>query len=183
MNTAPDSRLTQTAYLAELGQMVDELDSQSDRGVAIVGVALLDEKLRQALDALFDPGLSKRDRAELYDGPAAPLGTYAAKWRIARALGLFQADFQEDLKLLGRVRNRFAHHLGVRSFEEPRIADLCQQLRGYKIPRLARDGGATPLVVFKSAKDARSAFIATVQVAVYLIMVYLDAKGRIRLDT
>lgn len=57
-----DRRLTQTAWLAELKQIVDELDSGSDRAVAIVGVALLDEKLRQGLEAVFDPSLGKRER-------------------------------------------------------------------------------------------------------------------------
>jgi hypothetical protein len=95
---------------------------------------------------------------------------------------LFQDDFKEDLKLLGRIRNRFAHDLAIKSFEDAGIAQLCEPLRGYKIKRLARDGRATQLLEWKSAKDARSAFIATVQVAVYLIMVFLDAKGLIRLD-
>jgi DNA-binding MltR family transcriptional regulator len=178
----PDRRPTQSAWIADLKRIVEELDSESDRAVAIVGVALLDEKLRQALEALFDPGLSTRDRADLFEGPVAPLGTYAAKTRTARALGFFQDDFQDDLQLLGRIRNRFAHDLSVRSFEDPKISGLCERLRGYKTQRMARDGTGTPLVQWKSAKDARSAFIATVQVAVYLLMIFLDYKGLFRVN-
>src|SRR5688500_8611921 len=110
----PYMSLTQSAWLADLTQIVEELRSGSDRAVAIVGVALLDEKLRQALEAVFDPTLSTHDRAELFEGPAAPLGTYASRTRMARALGWFRDDFQEDLRLLGRIRNRFAHQLAVR---------------------------------------------------------------------
>ena len=180
--TLPNTSLTQSAWLAQLRQISDELKSGSDRAVAIVGVALLDEMLRQALEAMFHPTLSVRDRADLFEGPAAALGTYASRTRMARALGLFQDNFQKDLRLLGRVRNRFAHDLAVTSFEEPGIAGLCEQLLGYRTEHIARDGTATPWVEWRSGKDARQAFIATITSAVYLLMIFLNTKGLIRSD-
>jgi DNA-binding MltR family transcriptional regulator len=157
-------------YYADMAAVRSELQSQSDRGAAIVGVALLDDKLRTILEFAFPNPLSKRQTKGLF-GPTAPLGSYDAKVRLASALGLFADDLVHDLNILGRVRNKFAHDLSIREFADPAIAPFCELLNGYRIESLARDGTSSRIVQYKDASDARAAYILSVEVAVHFILI------------
>ena len=75
-------------YYDDWREVLAELEAQTDRGVAIVGAALLDAKIEKALRMAFVPGLSKRELGDLFDGPVTPLGSFSAKVRVANALGL-----------------------------------------------------------------------------------------------
>ena len=177
MPIPPITPLTTQGFYNAIEEITTELDSQTDRGAAIVGAALLDDRLRQAIEASVDPSLSRLDRADLFNGPNAPIGTYSSRARVARALGLFGDDFLDDLKIIGRVRNRFAHHLDIREFRDPRIAELCSKLRGSQTVRVERDGTMTPVFKYESPEDARGVFIATVQIAVHFLFAMLSSKG------
>jgi hypothetical protein len=106
-----------------------ELEAQTDRGAAIVGAALLDTKLETALRLCLVPGLSQNEQKDLFEGPTAPLGTFSGRMRVAHALGLVGEQSFADLRLIGRIRNRFAHKLEVTSFTDPEIAALCSKLQ------------------------------------------------------
>lgn len=105
-----------------------ELEAQSDRGVAIVGAALLDAKLEEALRLSFVPGLPESELKELVDGPAAPLNSFAGKARLAHALGLVGDKSYADLQKIRKVRNRFAHELKVKAFDDALVTSLCDGL-------------------------------------------------------
>jgi hypothetical protein len=100
--------LTEQAFYHAIEEITDELDSQTDRGAAIVGVALLDDRLRQAIESSLDSSLSRQDRVDLFEGPTAPIGTYSARARLARALGLFGDDYLGDLKPMREAQARNA---------------------------------------------------------------------------
>lgn len=68
MPLAPD-------YYDDWREVLAELEAQTDRGVAIVGLALLDAKIEKALRLVFVPGLSKRELDDLFEGPVTPLGS------------------------------------------------------------------------------------------------------------
>jgi hypothetical protein len=162
-------------YYAGISTIRDELLDQTDRGAAIVGVALLDDKLRTVIRMAFPKPLSKRQEKGLF-GPTAPLGTYDAKVRLGEALGLFPGDVVHELNLLGRVRNKFAHDLNIREFADPLIAPLCEQLKGYRTESIGRNGHRTRLVEFAGPSDARSAFILSVDVAVHLVFLFAQER-------
>ena len=115
-------------YYDDWREVLTELKAQTDRGVAVVGLALLDAKIGKALRLIFVPGLSQHELDDLFDGPVAPLGSFSAKVRVAHALGLIGDESKADLRLLGQIRNKFAHRLEIRSFENPTILKLCGDL-------------------------------------------------------
>lgn len=162
-------------YYGDNVAILTELQSQSDRGAAIVGVAFLDDKLRKVTEFAFPEPLSRRKQRALF-GPTAPLGTYDAKIRLASALGLLPDEVVGDLQLLGRIRNRFAHDLDIREFSHPVIAPLCEQLIGYRTESVARDGTTTRILEYRGPPDARRAFILSVDVAVHLILIFAEHR-------
>ena len=48
---------------------------------------------------------------------------------VTHAFGLVGPKSFSDLQLIGKIRNRFAHRLEVKSFADPEIADWCSRLR------------------------------------------------------
>ena len=171
-------KLSRDEYYNEIHTIITELQSQTDRGAAIVGVALLDEKLRQALEASFDPSLAPAERAELFEGPTAPLSTYAARVRLGRALGLYRQDFAHELALFGRIRNRFAHKLDVREFASPSIATLCSQLRGGRSQRYLGNGNWETMAPYRSEADARRVFLVSIEIAVHTLFTFAQSHRR-----
>ena len=165
------------AFYHEVDAVRSELAAQTDRGAAIVGAALMDEKLRQVLTACFVSGLSARDLAEMFDGPSAPLGTYGAKCRLGRAIGLYGAELERELRIIGRIRNRFAHDLQISEFSDPQIAPLCADLRGYRAVRIERDGTRTPLAEYRGPGDARRVFLASIDMDLHTLLIAYDMRA------
>jgi hypothetical protein len=63
-----------------------------------------------------------------------PIGTFAAKAKLAFALGLFEAITHHDLKLIRTLRNGFAHSSIPITFDAPEVAAVCQQLKLPDLP-------------------------------------------------
>jgi hypothetical protein len=110
----------------DLAHFVDELKRESDRGLALVGAALIDDKLGDTLKALFREGAPN---SRLVDDPNAPLGTFSSRADACYALGLID-DFEfAEIGLLRKVRNEFAHAKHGLSFQSPKIHGLCSSLK------------------------------------------------------
>lgn len=104
------------------------INTESDRGVVLVSASILDELLRQSLLARFvDDGRV----GALMDGFNAPLGTFSSRVLAAFATGVIRREEFEEIGILRKVRNAFAHELTA-SFEDQSIRDLCANL---KLPR------------------------------------------------
>ena len=103
-------------------------DEENDRALAIVGGAFLDTLLENILtEFLVD---DEKEVGELlwYDGP---MGTYSGRTRAAYCLGLLRKTVRDDLRLVGKIRNRFAHDLSA-SFAEDPIRSWCNSLRWHR---------------------------------------------------
>lgn len=103
-------------------------DEENDRALAIVGGAFLDTLLESILiEFLVD---DEKEVGELlrYDGP---MGTFSGRIRAAYCLGLLRKTVRDDLKLVGKIRNKFAHDLTA-SFAEAPIRSWCNSLRWYR---------------------------------------------------
>ena len=106
-------------------QMQTELAGvKSDRAVAIVSAALLDSRLEELLRAFLVENADSDD--ELLDSESgnAPLGTFGARITMAYAIGLIQRPDRNALRIIKKVRNLFAHQLGL-TFASPEIASRC----------------------------------------------------------
>ena len=104
-------------------------EEKNDRGLVIVGAAFLDTLLEDILiNFLVD---DPKEVAELlqYD---QPLGTYGSRTRAAYCFGLIGKSIRDDLRLVGRIRNKFAHELSA-TFDDQQIAAWCVGLKWHRI--------------------------------------------------
>jgi DNA-binding MltR family transcriptional regulator len=102
-----------------------ELNGGSERAAAIFGAAILDELLRQVLVAFM---ISDYKETKELTCDAGALGTFSSRIRAAYCLGLLTAEERNDLHLIRRIRNPFAHRVRAPSFEEGQIRDLSLNL-------------------------------------------------------
>jgi DNA-binding MltR family transcriptional regulator len=79
-----------------------------------------------------------------YDGP---MGTYSGRTRAAYCLGLLRKAVRDDLKLVGKIRNKFAHDLTV-SFAEDPIRSWCNSLRWHRETYMEPPPGVTARDLF-----------------------------------
>lgn len=109
----------------DLAAFVKELQSESDRGLALVGAALIDEKLKETLRTFFVEG---KAAGKLLDQGNAPLGSMSTRTDACHALGLIDDYEQSEIDLIRKVRNEFAHAIHGLSFKDNRVAGLCSSL-------------------------------------------------------
>jgi DNA-binding MltR family transcriptional regulator len=103
-------------------------EETNDRALVIVGAAFLDTLLEHILiNFLVD---DPKEVAELMRHDQ-PLGTYGSRIRSAYCFGLIGKTIRDDLRLVGKVRNRFAHDLYA-SFEDQQIRSWCAGLKWHR---------------------------------------------------
>ena len=110
----------------DLAAFVADLRRESDRGLALVACALIDDRLGETLRAFLRETPSS---TRLLDEGNAPLGTLSAKADACVALGLIDDDEHAEIALLRKVRNEFAHAKHGISFATPRVRGLCSSLQ------------------------------------------------------
>jgi DNA-binding MltR family transcriptional regulator len=117
------------------GQYAEEakqLAKESERGVAIIAAAYLDEQLHQLIaNFLVD---DEKEVDELLGGDTcfgSALGSFDSRIRAAYCLGLISRDEYYDLKIIKKIRNQFAHRLHGVSFEDQSIGVQCNSLKGF----------------------------------------------------
>lgn len=106
--------------------VLDALDHDSDRAVAIIVGSMIEERLKRAL-------LSNMERhkpiEERMFQPSGPLGPFSAKIDLAFLMGLISAEAHRDLAIFKDVRNAFAHHLNIQDFRSQAIRDKTTNLK------------------------------------------------------
>ena len=121
-----------TAALKRIEALLHELESQSDRGVAIVGAAWVEESLERSLHTVLEthPASWKR----LFE-KSAPLATFSAKIDLSRLVGTVSDAIHSDLHIVREIRNAFAHDITHKithetlTFSSPNLKDKCFALR------------------------------------------------------
>lgn len=110
----------------ELSSFLLELQRETDRGLPLVGAALIDEKLHDTLESFLCEG--KVSHGLLKD-PNAPLGSFAARIDMCFSLGLIDAHEYHDISLIRKVRNIFAHHRHGTTFKNEKVQGLCASFK------------------------------------------------------
>lgn len=121
-------------HAEDLAGFINELQAETDRGLPLVGAALIDEKLLKTLDAFFVEGKSAE---RLLSVPNAPLGTFSSRNDACYNLALIDKFEYQEIGLIRKLRNEFAHARHGLSFENEKIKGLCTSLQS----PLPKDGG------------------------------------------
>jgi hypothetical protein len=123
MGTSPDfSDLSE--FTREGLSFGEQLEQESDRGAALVGLAFLDVMLKR----LFELKLLDGTIAEKLLSYPGPLSTTAARSDVAYALGWIGAKTYRDLVTLRKIRNKFAHAHEPVKFTDSAVEALCAKL-------------------------------------------------------
>ena len=110
----------------ERAPFFDEFDKETDRGLAIVAVCFLDNMLEKLIRAVYrkDPGVNKLFKDNQI------LQSFHNKVCIAYFSGLIPQALYYDLKLLGEIRNKFAHSvLETVNFSDAAIAQKIDRFK------------------------------------------------------
>lgn len=112
--------------------IVEEIETQPDRGAALVAAAFVENRLLQAIKIRIDSNMAPEIAGRLFVGPYAIIGAFAAKTDLGYALQLYSKPVYNLLAEVRGIRNKFAHEMKPLSFDSQNINDLCTR----KIPPL-----------------------------------------------
>lgn len=115
--------------------VIEELNNENDRGIALIGAAYIDTALKSLLEASMagDIGVAQM----LFEGPNAPLGTFSSRIILAYGLGHIGPNYFATLNAIRTVRNAFAHLRRRLEFEDPEIRVIIEST--FKIPYILPD--------------------------------------------
>jgi hypothetical protein len=94
-------------FQKSLADMMAGVQDDNDRVTAIVSGSHVENALGSALKARMRP-LNISEENELF-GIGSPLGTFANKIKIGYGLRLFELATKNDLNIIRKIRNAFAH--------------------------------------------------------------------------
>lgn len=103
-------------------------EEQNDRALVIVGAAFLDTLLANILITFLIDDEKEVEKLLQYD---QPLGTYGNRIGATYCLGLIGKAVRDDLRLVGKIRNQFAHDLYA-SFQDQKIQSWCSSLKWHR---------------------------------------------------
>jgi hypothetical protein len=118
----------------------------NDRAIAIVGAAFLHTLLEHILiNFLVD---DEKDVRRLLQHDQS-LGTYGSRTTAVYCLGMIGEMVRDDLRLVGKIRNRFAQDRKA-SFDEEPVRSWCLALKWHEVSMFRkRPEGATPRDIFQ----------------------------------
>jgi exonuclease I len=114
------------ADIKEISKFLNYFQKETDRGAALIGASMIDSRLERILDLYLLNNSSKND---LFEGPNSVLGTFSAKIKMCHLLGFITDKENNEITIIRKIRNEFAHKLEDLSFDDQRIHDLCMNLQ------------------------------------------------------
>lgn len=107
----------------------DTMFKSSDTICVLLGANFIDRCLANAL-VIYLPIKDKEFiKNELLDFNNGVLSTLSARNKIAFALNIIDKQFYEDILLIGKIRNKFAHnHLEI-TFDDNEVKMFCNKLK------------------------------------------------------
>jgi DNA-binding MltR family transcriptional regulator len=110
----------------EVGEFIQELQAENDRGAAIIATAFLDDSLESILRAHF---VDEPRIAEDVLGDNRPLGTFSARIDLAFLIGIIGPKMRRQLHTMRKIRNEFAHRRRGINFSASEFRPFFQSLR------------------------------------------------------
>lgn len=98
---------------------------ENDRSLAIVGAALIDEQLEELLTSFF---IDQPKITRTLLSPTGALGSFGVRNQLAYALGLIDKFTFNDIKLIQKIRNQFAHISTDIDFSDDKLQGLVSTL-------------------------------------------------------
>ena len=133
----------------------NEIQNESERGAVIIAGAFLDAQLRNLLSKSMINDTKYVDKLLGTDNdPRGYLSSFNSRILAAYCLELISKSMYDDLNLINRIRNPFAHKLHGFSFDDPKIVKWCKSLNITKMQ--------TDVSISQFPQTHRSMFILSV---------------------
>lgn len=116
----------------EFLDFIKELEKESDRGIAIICHAYVEDKLKELLKKRLIDDMQFIGRLKRL--------SFADVIILCYITGIITKQEKKDIECLSEVRNKFAHSRRINDFERPEISKLCDNLR---IPDFLREKKTT----------------------------------------
>lgn len=102
------------------------LTLESDRAAALMSAAYLDEQLKTLLNRKLVDDSKVKTRLL---GNSSAIDSFSSRIDLAYLLGLIPKNFRDDLELIRRIRNEFAHTAQKMDFETDSVRSRCFLLK------------------------------------------------------
>jgi len=113
-----------------ISEMDREFQESPDRVIAVIGAAYLDSLLDRLLRAAF---IKLDEDVERMLRPDGPLGSNGSRYQLCYCLGLITREQRDDLKMIAKIRNAFAHDFKTAYFDKSPVRDYCASLKQVQI--------------------------------------------------
>jgi DNA-binding MltR family transcriptional regulator len=114
------SEIKEPIDISALKDFYISLGSESDRGLAVLVAALVEDVLKETYLRVLNPKAPLKDLVSM----AGPLGNVSMRINMAFALRWITEPIYRNLRAMQRIRNRFAHERVMLTFDSPRIQPL-----------------------------------------------------------
>ena len=142
--------------LREFHAIFNERGEVDERAIALVGGAFLDDLLAVMLASFM---VDDDREAQKLLGVDRPLGTFSSRVAAAYCLGLICKTVRDDLRIIGKIRNRFAHTVRS-SFELEPIRMWSQSLKWHEFSMMMKaPADATPRAIFEVGVNQLAAYL------------------------
>ena len=125
-----DTDRTLREVIEEAWDYQEALEQESDRGAAVLAFSRFEDFLKEAISTKFiepDKKCHKKCHKEIFQG-RGPLSGFEQRMVIAHALGFYDRETMNGIKIIQRIRNRFAHSVYPLGFDHEGIANGCRAL-------------------------------------------------------
>lgn len=112
--------------LREFHELFNQRAVIDERAIAIIGAAFLDSMLEDILTCFMVDDDKESKKLLNYD---QPMGTFSGRITAAYCLGLICKTVRDDLGIIAKIRNKFAHELRT-TFDQHPINVWCGLLGG-----------------------------------------------------
>lgn len=124
--------------LASLNRFLSLVGSHDDPSMVLALATFVEDTLGRLLLAYFR---NCKATKELVEGFNAPLGTLGSRTKAAYAFGLLTKEQYQDIEILRKVRNHFAHNWEGVALMRGDIQSMIGQLSGYTLDGRPIEGG------------------------------------------
>ena len=136
--------MTQRKIPADVQLIVDGLESQNDRSVALVGVALVEHFLERAIESNLRLPATKSEREFLFNA-RGPGSSFENKIYLGYTLKVTAEKTTRDLHLMRAIRNEFAHDMNEIAFASPHISNRIDEFHAVTVLwKISKATGASP---------------------------------------
>lgn len=106
--------------------LLKEFAKETDRAAVILTTSLIENALTTLLQSYLAPVSERND--EFFEGANAPLSTFSSKIQLAYRLSLLSNHFANDLNLIRKLRNEFAHNVHGSNLDAGKAKDYLTTL-------------------------------------------------------